>query len=63
VWGRNFLSTDYELPTWKTTQSEGQMSWLSPVGGNLELQFFKQIISLSLEFESAFWANEWPASK
>ncbi len=39
------------------------MSWLSPVGGNLELQFFEQTISLSLEFESAFWANDWLASK
>jgi hypothetical protein len=40
------------------------MSWLSPiVGGNLKLQYFEQIISLSLEFESAFWANDWLASK
>jgi hypothetical protein len=40
------------------------MSWLlSHVGGNLELQFFEQIITLSLEFESAFWANDWLASK
>jgi hypothetical protein len=33
------------------------MSGLSPIGGNSELQFLKQVISLSLEFESAFWAN------
>ncbi len=33
------------------------MSGLSPIGGNLELHFFKQVISISLEFESGFWAN------
>lgn len=34
------------------------MSGLSPnIGGNLELTIFEQLISLSLEFESGFWAN------
>jgi hypothetical protein len=30
------------------------MSTLSPIEGNLKLQFFEQLISISLEFESAF---------
>jgi hypothetical protein len=37
------------------------MSGLSPIGGKLELQIFEQLISLSLEFESAFSANHLPS--
>jgi hypothetical protein len=45
--GRNF---GYVMPTWKTIQSEGYTSWLSAIGGNLELECFEQLIALSLEF-------------
>jgi hypothetical protein len=37
------------------------MSRLSPIEGNLELQFFEQLISISLEFESAFGQMTWLA--
>jgi hypothetical protein len=35
----------------------GVTSWLSPIGGNLELECFEQLIALYLEFESAFWGQ------
>jgi hypothetical protein len=37
------------------------MSRLSPIEGNLELQFFKQLISICLEFERAFGQMTWVA--
>jgi hypothetical protein len=62
VLGRKFLSTSYEMATWKSIQSEdgcAKCLGCDLIGGNFWGSIlWRLFISFSLEFESVYWAKD-----